>query len=118
MSAFISRSPQNKYAAPFRRLTPSDEGPPHAHSDPEQVIKYLARYLTGGPISDRRILAHQDGQVVFSARSKSKKAGNAPRQVTMSGIEFTRCWAMHILPKGFTDRVAMAASAVVCVAST
>ena len=30
------------------------EAPPTAHSTPEHVVKYLARYLTGGPISDRR----------------------------------------------------------------
>ena len=30
------------------------EAPPTPHSTPEHVVKYLARYLTGGPISDRR----------------------------------------------------------------
>ena len=30
------------------------EPPPTEHSTPEHVVKYLARYLTGGPISDRR----------------------------------------------------------------
>ena len=30
------------------------QGPPHGRSRPDHVLKYLARYLTGGPISGRR----------------------------------------------------------------
>ena len=74
--------------------------PPQAR--PAQVLKYLARYLTGGPICDHRLLAHEDGQVTFWARSKNKQTGNRPRPLTLSGVEFTRRWSMHILPKGFT----------------
>ena len=33
------------------------EPPPHADCRPEQVLKYLTRYLTGGPISDSRIVS-------------------------------------------------------------
>jgi hypothetical protein len=62
----------------------------------------LARYLSGGPISGRRLLAHEDGQVTFLARSKNKQTGNRPRPFTLSGVEFVRRWSLHILPKGFT----------------
>ena len=78
------------------------EPPPQQHSDPKHVLKYLARYLTGGPISDRRLITHEDGQVTFWARSKNKMAGNPSRPFPLPGIEFTRRWALHILPKGFT----------------
>ena len=78
------------------------EPPPRQQADPEHVLKYLARYLTGGPISDGRLLSHENGHVTFWARSKNKKAGNRSRRVRLSGIEFTRRWALHILPKGFT----------------
>ena len=38
------------------------EGPPHGQSQPEHVVKYLARYISGGPIADRR-LKDKTGQV-------------------------------------------------------
>ncbi len=80
------------------------EGPPHGQSRPEHVLKYLARYLTGGPISDRRIICDKDGRVTFWARGKEKAKGkkNRSRPFSLRGKEFVRRWAMHILPKGYT----------------
>ena len=78
------------------------EGPPHGQSRPEHVLKYLARYLTGGPISDRRIIGDAEGRVTFWARSKDKAQGNRSRPFSLQGKEFVRRWAMHILPKGYT----------------
>jgi len=77
------------------------EPPPTEDTPPEQVLKYLARYLTGGPISDRRIIDHQEGQVTFWVRGEDKQSGNEPEPYTLPGVEFTRRWALHILPKGF-----------------
>jgi hypothetical protein len=77
------------------------EPPPTEHANPEHVLKYLARYLTGGPISDRRLIDHQDGKVTFWARGHDKKAGHQREPCTLRGAEFTRRWALHILPKGF-----------------
>jgi hypothetical protein len=77
------------------------EPPPTDKAQPEHVLKYLARYLTGGPISDHRLIDHHDGQVTFWARSPDKKAGHRPVPYTLPGVEFTRRWALHILPKGF-----------------
>ena len=81
--------------------------PPPPRTTPAHVLKYLARYLTGGPISDSRLISHAEGphgdkQVTFWARSKNKQTGHKPRPVSLSGVEFTRRWALHILPKGFT----------------
>ena len=76
--------------------------PPRDQADPKCVLKYLAHYMTGGSISDRRLISHEDGQVTFWARSKNKKAGNPSRPFPLPGVEFTRRWALHILPKGFT----------------
>ena len=78
------------------------EGPPHGKSDSANVLKYLARYMTGGPISDRRIIADEQDHVTFWARSKDKAAGNPSRPFPLSGKEFVRRWSMHILPKGYT----------------
>jgi len=78
------------------------EGPPHGRSNPDQLLKYLARYLTGGPISNGRMLDDENGHVTFWARSKNKAAGNRSRPFSLSGREFVRRWSMHILPKGYT----------------
>jgi len=77
------------------------EPPETEDAQPEHVLKYLARYLTGGPISDRRLLAHQNDKVTFWARSQDKGRGNPSEPYTLTGVEFTRRWALHILPKGF-----------------
>ena len=78
------------------------EGPPDGESDPADVLKYLAGYLTGGPISDRRIVRDEQDRVTFWARSKNKAAGNPSRPFPLPGKEFVRRWSMHILPKGYT----------------
>jgi hypothetical protein len=74
--------------------------PPQAASDPADVLKYLARYLTGGPISDRRLIEVKDGRVFFLARSQDKSGRQV--RVSLPTLEFIRCWTLHILPKGFT----------------
>jgi len=76
-------------------------GPPNGKSDPEQVLKYVARYLTGGPIRDARIVGQSHDQVTFSARSKDKSQGNPQVEHAIPGAEFIRRWSLHILPKGF-----------------
>lgn len=80
---------------------PRQEGGKSASAD--QVLKYLARYLTGGPISDGRILQANDNEVVFWAREGKTPGGD--RQcvpIRLSAVEFTRRWCLHILPKGYT----------------
>ena len=74
--------------------------PPQETSDPADVLKYLARYMTGGPISDRRLIEMKDGRVYFWARSKDK-SGRQVRE-SLPTLEFVRSWTLHILPKGFT----------------
>ena len=49
---------------------------PPENSSPEHVVKYLARYMTGGPISDRRLMSHEDGIVTFSARTGKTHGGS------------------------------------------
>lgn len=78
------------------------EPPPKSESTPEHVLKYLARYMTGGPISDRRLVSCENDIVTFMARSKDKTKSKHQVPVKLSGVEFTRCWSLHILSKGFT----------------
>ena len=57
------------------------EPPPTAQANPEQVLKYLARYLTGGPISDQRLLAHQGDQVTFWRVAQTNGTGTSPHPI-------------------------------------
>lgn len=76
------------------------EGPPKPDTPPSQMLKYLTRYLTGGPISDRRIVGEKEGRIYFYARSKTKGAGQVV--TSLSKVEFVQQWCLHILPKEFT----------------
>jgi hypothetical protein len=77
--------------------------PPPEGSTPEHVLKYLARYLTGGPISNSRLISGENGRVTFWARSGKQPGGDSEqRPCELSGVEFVRRWSLHILPKGYT----------------
>lgn len=76
------------------------QGPPRQGADPSQVAKYLARYMTGGPISDARIISYDGEEVWFQARSRDKR--NESRPFRLSGRQFVHQWSQHVLPKGFT----------------
>jgi len=76
------------------------EGPPKPDCPPSMMLKYLTRYLTGGPISDRRIVGEKDGRVYFMARSKRKGEGQV--ETSLSRVELVRQWSLHILPKEYT----------------
>jgi len=80
------------------------EPPPCELASPENVLKYLARYLTGGPISDRRLISEENGTVTFSARRGTTRGGDRcdVEECPLPGIEFVRRWCLHILPKGYT----------------
>jgi hypothetical protein len=66
---------------------------------PGQVLKYLARYTHRVAISNRRLLALEDGRVTF--RWKDYAHGNRQRRMTLEAIEFIRRFLLHILPSGF-----------------
>ncbi len=64
------------------------------------MLKYLTRYLTGGPISNQRIIEERDGQVWFWVRSKKKGAPSEP--YSLSAVSFVQQWSLHIVPKQLT----------------
>lgn len=77
--------------------------PPSEASQPADVAKYLARYLTGGPISNRRIIAHDGRSVTFTARTGTTHGGSdETKDVDLPVLEFLRRWCLHILPSGFS----------------
>jgi hypothetical protein len=96
----------NRFAAWLESLPDSwgvyIQGPSDDHSNPKSVAKYMAKYLTGGPLSDGRLISHQQEEVTFWARSRNSKAGNRSRPFMLPGPEFARRWSLHILPKGYT----------------
>jgi hypothetical protein len=73
--------------------------PPTTESKAHHVVNYLTRYLTGGPISDHRIVSANRVNVTFLAR-EGKQVGGQRRQVpiTISTKEFTQRWSEHIQP--------------------
>lgn len=79
------------------------EPPPSELSQAEDVVSYMTRYLTGGPISDRRILSANDREVTFLARQGNRTGGDREQlPVTLSTEEFIRRWCLHIQPHQLT----------------
>jgi hypothetical protein len=66
---------------------------------PEQVLKYLARYAHRVAISNHRLVGMDDRSVSF--RWKDYAADNAPRTMTLEGVEFLRRFLQHVLAGGF-----------------
>jgi hypothetical protein len=72
------------------------------------VMKYLARYVRGGPIKDQRFVAFDGQQVTFRyGNHRALDAQRKPRQdeLTLRVEEFLRRWSEHVpLPGGHTVR--------------
>ena len=64
---------------------------------PAQTLEYLSRYSHRTAISNERIKAVTEREVVFSARADDK---GGKRTVRMEGAEFVRRFMQHILPTG------------------
>jgi hypothetical protein len=67
-------------------------GPPH-------VLEYLGRYTHRVAISNRRLLALEEGQVSFAW--KDYRDGQEQKVMTVSAEEFIRRFLQHALPPGF-----------------
>src|SRR5579859_3804782 len=68
---------------------------------PQQVLRYLSRYTHRVAISNRRLVAADDGAIAF--RWKDYRVNGPGRWKTMRlhPHEFIRRFLMHVLPKGF-----------------
>lgn len=62
------------------------------------AIQYLSRYLYRGVISEKNIVADQNGQVTF--QYTESKTGQI-RYRTLAGEDFLQLILQHVLPKGF-----------------
>jgi len=67
---------------------------------PKPVIEYLGRYTHKIAISNSRIIAVNNGQVIFRAKDYRQKGRRVILQ--LSEKEFIRRFSLHVLPKGFT----------------
>lgn len=65
----------------------------------EHVLEYLGRYTHRVAISNNRIVALENGYVVFKWRDYSDN--NTEKYMTISADEFIRRFLMHILPSKF-----------------
>jgi hypothetical protein len=66
---------------------------------PEQVLKYLARYVHRVAISNSRPLSLENGRVTFAW--KDYAGGNQSKTMTLDAVEFIRRFLLHVLPFGF-----------------
>ena len=64
----------------------------------KSALKYLSRYLYRGVISERNIIANDDGRVTF--RYIDSDTGQT-RNRTLKGEDFLWLVLQHVLPKGF-----------------
>ncbi len=118
----LSRLFRGKFLAGLKQLIPNvsprlltalyqkewvvySQPPADPRQGPDDILKYLARYVAGAAIGDARLLAHDptanggDGSVSF--RVKNYRQDRQRESLTLSGVEFTRRFALHILPRGF-----------------
>ncbi len=65
----------------------------------QQVVNYLGQYTHRVAISNTRIKSVDNDSVTFSYKDYNDHANQ--KQMTLTGVEFLRRFAMHILPKGF-----------------
>jgi hypothetical protein len=66
------------------------------HHGVDRVLKYLARYVHRGPLSERRIVEVSSTHVTFQYRDRERTAWKTMR---LKGTEFLRRFLQHVLPK-------------------
>jgi hypothetical protein len=66
------------------------------------VLVYLARYLRGGPLSNRRLRTCDGQRVVFAYEERAKRPEEQTRQRTMALPleQFIGRWLLHVPPAG------------------
>lgn len=62
------------------------------------ALKYLSRYLYRGVISEKNIIANQNGEITFKYLDSNT---STIKYRTMKGEDFLKLMLQHVLPKGF-----------------
>lgn len=68
-------------------------------TSPQNLFKYIARYIHRIAISNKRILKVENGNVTFSYKDYADNS--TIKTMTITAVEFIRRFMLHILPKGF-----------------
>ena len=68
---------------------------------PKAVLRYLARYTHRVAISNRRLIAADDGGVSFRWKDYRVEGPDRWKTMTLTPAEFIRRFLLHVLPKGF-----------------
>jgi len=68
---------------------------------PEPVLRYLSRYTHRVAISNRRLVAADDGGVAFRWKDYRLDSPDRWQTMTLHPHEFIRRFLLHLLPKGF-----------------
>ena len=66
---------------------------------PEQVLKYLARYVHRVAIANSRLLKIENDQVFFTWKDYARE--NKVKTMALPAVEFIRRFLLHVLPSGF-----------------
>jgi Putative transposase/Transposase zinc-binding domain len=67
-------------------------------NDPEQVLKYLARYTHRVAFSNARLVTLEDHGVTFTYKDYADSC--RIRELTLPAVEFVRRFALHVVPGG------------------
>ena len=73
--------------------------PPFA--GPEAVLAYLSRYTHRVAISNRRLIAFDEGTVSLRYKDFRRDGPDRQKVMTLPTDEFIRRFLLHVLPKGF-----------------
>jgi hypothetical protein len=94
------KRPFKKFLAPLRRIkwVVYCKEP---FAGPQQVLRYLSRYTHRVAISNRRLVAADDGGVSFRWKDYRIEGPGRWKTMTLTPHEFIRRFLMHVLPKGF-----------------
>jgi hypothetical protein len=68
---------------------------------PKAVLAYLSRYTHRVAISNRRLVAADDGEVSFRWKDYRIEGSGRWKTMTLTPHEFIRRFLMHVLPAGF-----------------
>lgn len=76
----------------------NSQAPGKGRKNPENVVRYLSRYVAKSAVSDKRIRKVDNGKVHISYYDRKKKQGKTE---VIPEYQFMQRLVMHILPKGF-----------------